>query len=316
MFDIKVNLILGAIKLAGKLTLSQAHSVGSVVGTMIWLLNTRMCRITRANLSACYPRLTTQERNQLAKRSLQETSKTLLEVAIFWEWPVERCLSSVKEIEGSELIDNALQLRQGLILLAPHIGNWELAGLYMATKFDMAALFKPPKMKGLEPYMTKVRQKTGSELVPTNKKGVIRLFKILKEGGVVGILPDQDPTAAGGVYAPFFGIQTNTMKLVSKLIEKTHAKVLITCAVRLDKGAGFRLVVKQIDPDIYSDDLLTSVTGMNRSVQAAVMEIPEQYQWEYKRFKRRPDGLPYLYYKGKIGKRSNGPDLTVGKMAS
>lgn len=303
MFDIKVKFILCIIKLSSKLSLSQAQSLGSAIGTIMWLFNTKMCRITRANLAACYPRSTTQERNQLAKKSLQETFKTLFEVAIFWEWPIEQCMSTINEVEGTELIDTALQGGQGVILLAPHLGNWELAGLFMSTKYAMAALFKPPKMKELEPYMTKVRQRAGSELVPTNKRGVLRLFKILQKGGVVGILPDQDPTATGGVYAPFFGIQTNSMKLVSKLIEKTKATVLICSAARLGKGSGFKLVVKPVDSAIYASDVLTSVSGLNRSIESLVREIPEQYQWEYKRFKRRPEGYPHLYYAGKVSKR-------------
>ena len=55
--------------------------------------------------------------------------------------------------------------------------------------------------------------------------------------------------------------------------------------MRLPNGEGFEMIFRPADPEIYSDDIETSVTALNRSIEACVAEKPEQYQWEYKRFK-------------------------------
>jgi KDO2-lipid IV(A) lauroyltransferase len=34
---------------------------------------------------------------------------------------------------------------------------------------------------------------------------------------------------------------------------------------------------------------------MNQAIEAGVREMPEQYMWTYKRFKRRPRGEPSFY---------------------
>src|SRR5690606_41747436 len=47
--------------------------------------------------------------------------------------------------------------------------------------------------------------------------GIRQLFKTLKEGGVVGILPDQQPKAGDGVFAPFFGRQARSEEHTSEL---------------------------------------------------------------------------------------------------
>ncbi len=293
----KANMVIGLVRLTGCLSLSHIQKLGTFVGRCLWLFNTESAQVTRKNLKLCYPELSEQEVNTWTKISLQETGKVALEMGMVWEWPVDKSLALIKHIEGKDLIDQAIANGKGVIMLAPHLGNWELAGLYSSSQFSMAALYRPPRLKLLEDYMSAVRGRCGSELVPTNKRGVLRLFKILKTGGVVGILPDQEPPFSGGVFAPFFGVNANTMKLVSKLVEKTQPEVVCVWTERLADANGFVLHITKADSEIYSDELETSVAALNRSVEKCIRTIPLQYQWEYKRFRRRPkdEGLPHFY---------------------
>lgn len=146
--------------------------------------------------------------------------------------------------------------------------------------------------------MTRVRSRSGSELVPTDRRGIVRLFTILRGRGVVGILPDQTPRRRGGAgaeFAPFFGIPAITMTLSSKLLQKTGAKALVTYAQRLPDGQGFKMVIREADEGIYSKDITESLTAMNESVERCIREAPTQYQWEYKRFRRTAPGEKPVY---------------------
>jgi len=194
-------------------------------------------------------------------------------------------LSLIRSVQGKEHLDTIIEKGKGVIVLAPHHGNWELVGLYLSTLRPMAALYKPPKIKALEQYMSDVRGRHGSELVPTNKRGIIRLFSILSEQGMVGILPDQVPGGTGGLISPFMGVEANTVKLISRLIDRTQCEVVSLCAIRLPDGKGFDMVFKQADQGIYDKDIACSVAALNRSIEVCLQDNPEQYQWEYKRFK-------------------------------
>src|SRR5690606_1126297 len=134
-----------------------------------------------------------------------------LEMAMAWGWAPERALATSQRSEDEALIAAARRDGNGVIFLGPQVGHWELAGLYLSSRFGMAALYDPPKLAGLEDFMVRVRGRMGSELVPTTKRGVLRLFQIVKEGGVVAILPDQEPSLSGGEFAPFFGVAANTI---------------------------------------------------------------------------------------------------------
>ncbi|MDX1451826.1 MAG: lysophospholipid acyltransferase family protein [Oleiphilaceae bacterium] len=285
MDKFKAKLVILILKILATLSLAQAQALGRFLGRLVWMGDSSLVRVTRRNIELCYPELQVEEQQAMIKASLQETGKLFAELGIMWEWPTDKTLGLIKSVKGKEHFDAIAAKGKGVIVLAPHHGNWELVGLYLSTLRPMAALYKPPKLKPLEDYMSAVRGRHGSELVPTNKRGVIRLFSILNEQGMVGILPDQVPGGSGGLFAPFMGVPANTIKLVTRLIHKTDCEVVSLCAMRLPKGDGFELIFRPVDPDIYSEDIETSVAAMNRSIEDCVRDRPEQYQWEYKRFK-------------------------------
>ena len=281
----KAKLVIFLLKLLARLNLRQAQRLGTWIGRMLWLGDSATTRVTRKNIELCFPELTVTEQQVLIQKSLIETGKLFAEFGIMWEWPTDQTMSLIRSVEGKVYLDDIRMRGKGAMILAPHHGNWEMVGLYLSTLGPMAALYKPPKIEALEHYMSAVRGRHGSELLPTDRHGVTRLFTILSEGGMVGILPDQVPGGTGGVFAPFMGVPANTIKLVSRLIQKTGCEVVSLCAMRRPDGAGFDMVFRPVDPEIYSADLLTSVTALNRSIEACVRQSPEQYQWEYKRFK-------------------------------
>lgn len=287
---LKYYTITSLLRIASLLSLRGAQRIGSFLGSIAWRIQSKARRVTDINLDICMPALSSDERNALSYQSLQHTGMTALEIPLMWEWSVEKCLGLVRETRGLELIDHALNGKKGLILLAPHLGNWELAGLYFSSKHKMAALYSPPNIAEFEEYMINVRGRLGSELVRGDRRGLIRMMEILKEGGVVGILPDQSPRGKTNAYAPFFGMEVKTMTLVAKLLQKTGANALVTYAERLPNAKGFRIVVEKTAPDLSHSDPVIAATALNQTVEQVVRHAPCQYQWEYKRLRHRPPG--------------------------
>jgi len=285
MDSFKAKLVIVLLKLLATLSLNNAQRLGACIGRILWMGDSRSTQATKDNIELCFPELSTEAQQQLIKQSLIETGKLFAEFGMVWEWPTEKTLSQIRTVKGKKHLDDIVARGKGVIVLAPHHGNWEMVGLYLSTLRPMAALYKPPKIKALEAYMSGVRGRHGSELVPTNKRGVIRLFSILSNKGMVGILPDQVPGGNGGINAPFMGVPANTIKLVARLINRTDCGVVSLCAERLPNAEGFEMIFRPADSEIYSDDVETSVAALNRSVESCVRDNPSQYQWEYKRFK-------------------------------
>jgi KDO2-lipid IV(A) lauroyltransferase len=53
-----------------------------------------------------------------------------------------------------------------------------------------------------------------------------------------------------------------------------------------------------VSEDIYSADQQTHLTALNRELESVALHKPEQYQWEYKRWRVRPNGDRNYYPKG------------------
>jgi len=225
-----------------------------------------------------------------------ETGTTLFELGAAWSKDPAFFLKRIVEVEGEELLRNAMADNRSIMLLAPHLGNWEVAGFFLQHHYAMTTMYKPIKLKALDDLIFKARTQLGLKVLPANNRGVIALFKSLKKKEIVAILPDQEPDSTGGIFAPLFGIDALTPVITSKMIQKTDAIALGYYCLRLPKGR-YRIVFKEPDPLIYSKDLLESVTGLNRSVEKFISDAPEQYQWEYRRFSKRPNKEPKLYKK-------------------
>ena len=83
--------------------------------------------------------------------------------------------------------------------------------------------------------------------------------------------------------------------LLSRLTQKSNATVLCCYAERLPKGRGFAIHFLPADAELYEKDMQTSVTALNRMVEQSIRQIPDQYQWGYKRFRSRTEGEKDFY---------------------
>lgn len=277
------------------LPLTVIQLLGGLIGTCCWYKKTASARITIKNIELCFPNLSANEQQELAKLSVQEMMKTVLEVGKAWLAPMPVVLGYTNKVVEELNVDAALARGKGIIFVSPHLGNWEILGHYLADRFQFNALYQPPKIAELDTFVQKSRGRVGTKLHPTDRRGILGLFKALRNGEVVGVLPDMEPPEEAGVYAPFFGLDALSMTLVSKLAQKTDATVVFVYAKRLPAGKGFEVVMKPAPEDIYSEDITTSVAALNRGVEACVEAAVEQYQWEYKRFKHKPAGKTRFY---------------------
>ena len=216
-----------------------------------------------------------------------------MEMGKSWLVPINETIGLVIDSEGMDAFNKAVAAKEGVILLAPHLSNWEIFGFYTVIGLPTVFLYQPPKLPALDNLLKQTRSRSGIKLAPTNRQGVSMLLKSLQQGELVGILPDQVPAEGGGLFAPFFGQKALTMTLVAKLLARKKVPVFCGYAERLPNAQGFKVIVTPANDLIYSDDLAESVAGLNLSVEECVLKALPQYQWEYKRFRRQPDGKKF-----------------------
>lgn len=277
------------------LPFSFSRTAGRFFGRLVWWRNGNSARVSLTNIRLCFPSLSLAQQRKLARSSLEETGRMALETPAIWYRGNQWRPTKVVRWEAPELFNEALAADSGLIVLIPHLGNWEMAGMIVSAQRPTTILYREPRVAQLNDLLRELRNVGTANLVPANSKGVMAVLKALRGGGMTMILPDQEPATQGGIFSPFFNIPAYSMTLVHRLHQKTSAKILFAYA-KPEKN-GFVMGFCEPEEAIYSASEQESVDAMNRTIEKLVRVAPECYQWEYKRFRKRPAGEEKLYPK-------------------
>ena len=265
---------------------------GDAIAWLWTRLDAREARVARRNLELAYPELLPGQRAQLHAAILRSTGRQTFETLRLWTRPHAENRATIRRSEGLELFEQALACGRGLIVAAPHYGNWELLNQWLASRTPLAILYRPPESAVGEAFLRLVRADAGERVQQLRAEGpgIRQLYRLLRDGGVVGILPDQQPKAGDGEFVPFFGIDALTMTLVGRLAERTGATVLFAYCERTGADLQFALRFEAAPEGIDAADPKRATTVLNAAVERIARRDPAQYQWTYKRFTRRPPG--------------------------
>ncbi len=277
------------------LPLALLRAVAAFMGSLLWRFGGAGRKVIDENLRICFPAMSNAERDALSRQRSQQLCMMALELGAAWTWPQHKLMAAVTSVEGEEVLDAAVAAGKGVVIMAPHHGNWEILAAYLASSFKLTSLYQPPKIAAIDKIVLESRLRYGTGLATTDMRGVKTLLKALKKNEMVGILPDQVPPAGSGEFAPFFNTPALTMTLVYNLVQRTVATVVTSYVMRDRLRGGFKVVFREPPVGLYSAELPESLAALNQSVEQVVADCPEQYQWEYKRFKKQPEGAKKFY---------------------
>ncbi|RYY80485.1 MAG: lipid A biosynthesis acyltransferase [Moraxellaceae bacterium] len=279
-----------------RLPLALLQGLARLVARLLGSLSSaKALKTVRRNLQIAFPELSPEQHQQLAKQSVQAQFQSMLEFVKVWGSPPQFSIDQIHQVQGQELLTEAIGSKQGLILVLPHFGSWEIMNAWLNQFTALVIMYKPSQNPALDQFVLKARSRLQATLVPTNESGVRQIFRALKQGGVTAILPDHTPETSGGIYSRFFGCPVLTSTLVSRLAQKTQCHVLQLSCMRQPNHAGFCITIEPVDPRIHSADLQQSVDALNQSIEQLVRRHPVHYHWSYKRFKANPL-LENIYY--------------------
>lgn len=292
MKNIVVYIGIGLIRLVAFLPLPAAHALGHGLGRVLYF--TGIAKTARVNIAICFPELNARQQDALVRSSLIALGKTYAEMGMSWMWPIPKVQKLITQVEGMQYLQKALDDKNGIILIAPHLGNWEVLNHFFRQYLFMTVMYKPAKIAALDKFIFKTRKRVDVGLVPADRSGVEALYQLLADKGVVAVLPDQEPGLKSGVFAPFFSQQALTGKLIGELANNTPAYLLCCYAKRLADGS-YGVVLKPAQAEVRNPDPLVAASALNHSIEECIRDCPEQYQWGYKRFRRQPEGRSNFY---------------------
>ena len=260
-----------------------------VAWVILRLPNASIMRTVRINMALIAPSLSERQKQALTKDIIYHQCLTSIESIKSWAMPPEWSIAQIRDVYNKELLLEGLANPNGMLAIVPHLGTWEMMNAWLNQFGAPTIMYKPVKGELTNDFVLQGRSRLNATLVPTDGSGVKAVFKTLKQGGFSIVLPDHVPEPSGGVIVPFFGIETLTSTLASKLASKTKCALVGLSCIRRDDGQGFDIYCYKLDdPALYDRNTETAAHALNIAMQHMIEAHYSHYMWGYRRFKHIP----------------------------
>jgi Kdo2-lipid IVA lauroyltransferase/acyltransferase len=290
----------------GALPRKAALRVGVRMGRLAYRLAAGLRRVALRNLEIAFPEKSEAEREQIALGSFESLGRMLGELAQFPRATREQLseliefhfLSEESSAERTALDDERAKGR-GILLLGPHLGNWEMGVFaYSALHDKLTYLARPLDNPLIEDFTVRLRTRFGNRAIDKNNS-VTKAITILREGGILGVLPDVNVLHRDGVFVPFFGTLASTTSGVAMMAMRTGAMIVPMCCVWNKETEKYDVFYgKFIEPPSTGDrhrDVYETTAAFTAEMEKFIRGYPEQWLWIHKRWKTRPEGKDELY---------------------
>lgn len=267
--------------------------LGSGLGWVMGRVDAFKEHVVLTNLTRCFPELDRDAVEALKEKHYSSMGQGILELMMAWWWPREK-LDELGVVNGLENLEKAQSEGRGVILLATHMTSLELCTYYLARKIPLHITYKHEEKKQfLSQYMHEMRKRRSTRLIASHD--MRKMLGSLRQNEVVWYAPDQDFGKRNNLFSPFFGIETGGVNAISRICEKTGARVVPFFARRLPDGQGYKIEIQPQLEGFPSGDQVEDATRINHFYEESIRAVPEQYLWFHRRFKSRPESEPPFY---------------------
>ena len=275
----------GLFWLVGQLPWNFLLATGRGLGHLAWRLAKRRSHIARTNIRLCFPELTPEEQENLARRSVVSTGEAILEMAgSFSNHRID--LDKRLVIKGMEHIEQARADGKGVLLLGMHFNSIDVGSRLLGYLMDFYAVYRPNDNRVIDRLINQGRGNYLKGNVP--RSDIRQMIRLLRNGEVLWYAPDQDYGIAHAVFVPFFGIPAATITATSRIAKMGKAAV-IPCAHYRLPGGRYQIEFGPPLENFPSGNEQADTARINQTIEHYVRKHPEQYLWVHKRFKHQPD---------------------------
>lgn len=270
---------------------SWRYRLGEQLGNLLWWLLARRRHVVQTNLRLCFPELSEDERQDMARRVFRHNAIGILETAMAW-WGEPEELDDQITLVGAEHLQQAIEAGKGVLLVGAHYSVLDLGGSLLRRFFRVDGVYRPHNNALMEHVIHRSRRLVMDEQI--HHRDLRTIVRRLRKGKVVWYAPDQDHGPGPSVYAPFFGTPAATVSATARLARLSGAAVVGVSFHRLD-DQRYEIQCYPALEDFPSGDDVADASAVNTMLEQGIRKNPAQYMWVHRRFKTHPKGKNYLY---------------------
>jgi KDO2-lipid IV(A) lauroyltransferase len=251
-------------------------------------------RVVERQIAAAFPDLRRVAVQRLARESYRHLGRTFIETALLDSLGKDGLQKLVETVEGWEEIEDVMSKGKGAVLVTGHIGNWELAGAYVAARgVPLDAIARGMANPLFDSYLNHTREAMGMTIVH-DSDAVRRTPRSLRAGRAVAFVADQGVMGLASTFVPFFGRPAKTPRGAAVFALRFNVPVVFVVALRQPNGR-YRIVVERIEAPQTGDrdrDVDAIVARFTQHLEKWVRAVPAQYFWQHRRWRRQPPDTP------------------------
>ncbi len=272
---------------------SWIRSLGKGLGLVGYRLIGRRRRIALANLELAYgPAMTESERQTLVRQVFIHFATAALD--FLWASRLSaQTIGELVEIDeaGLALLKKALDKGHGVLLLAFHMGHWELwpvvhgycgIGQLHGVARRLDNLYLDRRING-------IRCRSGTKVIYKDR-AASSILRALKRNEIIGIGLDQN-ASRGHVFVNFFGRPAATSKAIATFALATSAPILSAVCLPLPDGRYRVYYGPEIEYQETGDrekDILELTQRCTSVIEDQIRKAPQYWLWLHQRWKHQP----------------------------
>jgi Kdo2-lipid IVA lauroyltransferase/acyltransferase len=282
------------IRALGALSWDSACRIGERLGALGYRPLGIRKRVVERQIAAAFPELDHEAVVKLARQSYQHLGRTFIETALLDSLGKDGLQELVESVEGWEEVEEVMSKGKGAVMVTGHIGNWELAGGYVAARgIPLDAIVRGMANPLFDAYINHTREGIGMTIVH-DSEAVRRTPRSLRAGRAVAFVADQGAKGLASTFVPFFGRPAKTPRGAAVFALRFEVPVLFVVALRKPNGR-YRLIVERLEAKRTGDmdsDVDAIVARFTERLEHWVRVVPAQYFWQHRRWKRQPPDTP------------------------
>ena len=251
-------------------------------------------RVVERQIAAAFPDLGHEAVVNLARESYEHLGRTFIETALLEGLGKDGLQRLVETVEGWDEVEDVMAKGRGAVMVTGHIGNWELAGGYVAARgIPLDAIVRGMANPLFDSYINHTREEMGMTVVH-DSEAVRRTPRSLRAGRAVAFVADQGVLGLASTFVPFFGRPAKTPRGAAVFALRFEVPVLFVVALRQPNGR-YQIVVERIEARQTGDrdrDVDAIVARFTERLEHWVRVVPAQYFWQHRRWKRQPPDTP------------------------
>jgi KDO2-lipid IV(A) lauroyltransferase len=285
----------GMVGLLGALPWRTASSLGGRIASLGYRPFGVRRTVVERQIAAAFPEWPRERVLETAREAYEHLGRVMVEAMLLPTAPPGRIFDVVEPEPGAwELFEAARAEGKGVILVAGHLGNWELGGAYVGARgIPVDAVVRHMANPLADRWISDTRRFTGVRVV-FDDQAVRSTTRALKEGRTVGFLADQGVKGLASTFVPFFGRPAKTPRGPAVFALRFGTPMLFFVPYR-DASGRYRISMERIplvDTGDRERDIDTMVATWTRMLEGWVRRIPGQYFWHHQRWRRQPPDTP------------------------